>query len=61
MHVGGYTSFISRRRRIVDRTVAAVAVDIVYAPPANTFLQPLQFHTPTTDRLTAFLPQNVQT
>ena len=50
----------SRRRRIVERTVAACAVFIVYAPPASTLPHELQFQMPTFVRFTVSLPQNMQ-
>lgn len=53
-----YASLISRRRRIVLRTVAAAVVFIDHAPPATTFLQALQPQIPTALRLTVSLPQN---
>ena len=50
----------SRRRRIVERTVAACAVFMVYAPPASTLPHELQFQMPTFVRFTVSLPQNMQ-
>jgi hypothetical protein len=54
-----YDSLISLRRLIVDLTVAAVAVDTEYAPPATVFLHALHVHMPTTPLRTLSLPQNV--
>ena len=47
----------SRKRRIVERTCAACAVFIEYAPPASTFLHALHFQIPTAVRFTESFPQ----
>ena len=55
-----YASLISRRRRMVLRTVAAAVVLMLHAPPATFLLQALHSQTPTTLRLTVSLPQKEQ-
>ena len=50
----------SRKRRIVERTCAACAVFIEYAPPASTFLHALHFQIPTAVRFTESFPQKRQ-
>ena len=52
-----YKSVPSRKRRIVERTCAACAVFIEYAPPASTFLHALHFQIPTAVRFTESFPQ----
>lgn len=45
---------------MVDLTVAAAAVETVYAPPATVFLQLEQVQIPAAPLLTVFLPQKEQ-
>eukprot|EP00043_Microstomoeca_roanoka_P013040 m.127364 g.127364 ORF g.127364 m.127364 type:complete len:114 (-) comp15655_c5_seq1:915-1256(-) len=55
-----YKPWLSRRRRMEARTVAAAAVPKLYAPPATVFLQCLQLQMPTALRFTDVFPQKEQ-